>query len=371
MPFRSPCFFLVAVLSAVVSSAWAQERYVADDFTPEWTVFDDGVYRPYERERDAGTDVVYFTLDAGLHRNAGVRISGRHVEAVFVNGKLVASGDVREVTYDIDSLANHFPGRLLHFGLYASHIYPENLKVSLVSADVRPAARSEEIVRPRTYFHDFVVSGIILLFILLIVVTQLTKVPISFFFTRRMFSTHESEEVQLYTRIASTTNILFYVFTSLVIAFYLMILFRSSGDRYVLGLANQADSYFGTVLKWGRLGSILLVAFFLKIGLVMLMSRTFGLGEYVGFQVVNWMRLMLVSFGILTVIEVVYFMSGGLSAAVYTAFMWGFVLVLIAWVIIFFAKVARRPGYSLFHIISYLCTTEVLPLLISVKLLFH
>jgi hypothetical protein len=370
MRFCRPCFFLIALLSAGLSSVWAQQGYVTQDLTPQWTVFDDGGYRPYERERDAGIDVIYFTVDAGLHKDARVQISGRHARAIFINGKLVASGDVQDVTYDVDSLADRFPGRLLHFGIYASHIYPENLKVSLISPGTVVSSGPAEIARPRSYFHDFVVSGIILLFILLIVVTQLTKVPIAFF-TRRIFSTHESEEVQLYTRIASTTNILFYVFTSLVIAFYLMIIYRSSGDKYVLGLATQAETYFGTVLKWGRLGSILLVAFFLKVGLVMLMSRTFGLWEYLGFQVVNWMRLMLVSFGILTVVEVVYFLSGGMSAAVYAAFVWAFVGVLAAWVIVFFAKVARRPGYSLFHIISYLCTTEVLPLLISVKLLFH
>lgn len=371
MPFRSPCLLLIAILTVAVSSAWAQQGYLVQDLTPDWKVFDDGEYRPFVRERDAGADVVYFDVDVGVHRNAKVRISGRHVEAIFVNGSLVTSGDVRNATYDVDSLANRFPGRILHFGVYASDIYPENLDVSLLTPGVRQATGPEEIVRPRTYFRDFVVSGIILLFILLIVVTQLTKVPIGFFFTRRMFATHESEEVQLYTRIASTTNTLFYVLTSLVIAFYLMILFRASGDRYVLGLANQAETYFGTVLKWGRLGSILLIALLLKVGLVMLMSRTFGLWEYHGFQVVNWMRLMLVSFGILAVVEVVYFLSGGLSVAVYTAFKWGFVGVLIAWVIVFFTKVARRPGYSLFHIISYLCATEVLPLLISVKLLFH
>ncbi|HEY8513362.1 MAG TPA: DUF4271 domain-containing protein [Cyclobacteriaceae bacterium] len=371
MPFRSPCFLLVAVLSVVVSSAWAQLGYVTEDLTSEWKVFDDGAYRPYVRERDAGTDVVYFEVDVGVHRNAQVRISGRHVNAIFVNGSLIASGDIRDVRYRVDSLAIRSPGRILHFGVHASDIYPENLNTSLLSPGVAQASGPEVIVRPRTYFRDFVVSGIILLFILLIVVTQLTKVPISFFFTRRMFAAHESEEVQLYTRLASTTNILFYVFTSLVLAFYLMILFKASGERYVLGLANQAETYFGTVLKWGRMGAILLVAFLLKIGLVMLMSRTFGLWEYLGFQVVNWMRLMLVSFGILAVIEVVYFLSGGMSTAVYAAFMWGFAGVLIAWVIVFFAKVARRPGYSLFHIISYLCATEVLPLLVSVKLLFH
>src|SRR5690606_34807417 len=82
MPFRSPCFLLVAVLRVVVSSAWAELGYVTEDLTSEWKVFDDGAYRPYVRERDAGTDVVYFEVDVGVHRNAQVRISGRHVNAI-------------------------------------------------------------------------------------------------------------------------------------------------------------------------------------------------------------------------------------------------------------------------------------------------
>src|SRR5690606_25671163 len=158
---------------------------------------------------------------------------------------------------------------------------------------------------------------------------------------------------------------------SLVIGFYLMIIFRFTGDRLVTGLDYSADTYFGTILKWGKLSTVLLGAFFIKIGWILLFSYTFGIREYFGFQVVNWMRLVMVVLGILTIVAVVYFLWGGIDEDVYLMFLWGLVATLSAWLVIFFAKVARRSGFSLFHIFSYLCATEVILLLVAVKLLFH
>lgn len=372
MGLRHPISVILLLIAGLMLSSFAGDRlYVVSDLQEDWLVFDDGEYRPFVEQADAGTDAVYFQLDVSKHKGRYVQIGGKYVKAVFINGKLVASGDLGNVTYSLDSLRDKFYSSFLSFGVYAEDIYPENLKSVLVSSERQVVAETADVKRPRTYFHDFAISGIIFLFILLIVITQLTKVPLSFFFARRMFSSHESEEVQLYTRIASTTNILFYVFTSLIIAYYLMIVFRFTGDRLVTGLDYSSDTYFGTILKWGKLSTVLLIAFFVKIGLILLFSYTFGMREYLGFQVVNWMRLMMVVLGVLTVLLVVYFLWGGISEWVYVAFLWGLIGTLSAWLIIFFAKVARRPGFSLFHIFSYLCATEVIPLLISIKLLFH
>ncbi len=372
MGLRHPISIALSVIAGLMLSSFAADSlYVVSDLQEDWLVFEDGKYRPFVEQEDAGTDAVYFQLDASKYKGKHVQIGGKYVKAVFINGKLVASGDLRNVTYSLDSLRDKFYSSFLSFGVYAEDIYPGNLRSVLVSGERPVVAETADVERPRTYFHDFAISGIIFLFILLIVITQLTKVPLSFFFARRMFSSHESEEVQLYTRIASTTNILFYVFTSLIIAFYLMIVFRFTGDRLVTGLNYSSDTYFGTILKWGKLSTVLLIAFFVKIGLILLFSYTFGMREYLGFQVVNWMRLMMVVLGVLTVVLVVYFLWGGISEWVYVAFLWGLIGTLSAWLIIFFAKVARRPGFSLFHIFSYLCATEVIPLLISVKLLFH
>ena len=372
MHFRHPLKVAFLVFAGLLFSSFAAERlYVVDDLQDEWLVFEGGEYRPFERASDSGGEAIYFQLDATKHKGEYIQIGGKYVKALFINGKLVASGDLQNATYNLDSLGNKFYSSFLSFGVYAADIYPENLKSVLLSPEKPVSSGVGDVKRPRTYFNDFVVSVTIFLFVLLIVITQLTKVPLSFFFARRMFSGHESEEVQLYTRIASTTNILFYIFTSMIIGFYLMVIFRFTGDRFVTGLDYSSDTYFGTILKWGKLSTVLLVAFFGKIGLILLFSYTFGMLEYLGFQVVNWMRLVMVILGMLTLVLVVYFLSRGISESVYVAFLWGLVGVLSAWLIIFFAKVARRPGFSLFHIFSYLCATEVIPLLISVKLLFH
>lgn len=372
MRFRHLLTVVFLVFAGLLFSSFAAERlYVVHDLEDDWLIFDNGSFRPFAPNMDSGTDAVYIRLDVNEHRGEYVQLGGKYVRAIFINGKLVESGDLRNVTYSIDSLRDKFYSSFLSIGIYADDIYAGNLKSLLVSTRRPPLAETVEVERPRTYFHDFVVSGMIFLFVLLIVIAQLTKVPLSFFFSRRMFSGHESEEVQLYTRLASTTNILFYVFTSLIAGFYLMIIFRFTGDRFVTGLDYSSDSYFGAILKWGKLSTMLLVAFFLKIGLVLVFSYAFGMREYFGFQVVNWMRLVMVVLGVLTLVLVVYFLSRGVSESLYVAFLWGFVLVLTAWLLIFFAKVARRPGVSLFHIFSYLCATEVIPLLIAVKLLFH
>ncbi|HLT73058.1 MAG TPA: DUF4271 domain-containing protein [Cyclobacteriaceae bacterium] len=372
MRFRHLTKVAFLLFAGLLLSSFATETlYVVDDLQDDWLVFDGGEYRPFAPETDSGTEAIYFQLDATRHKGDYVQIGGKYVKALFINGKLVASGDLRNATYSLDSLRNKFYSSFLSFGVYADDIYPGNLRSALVSAEKQVSSGRADVERPRTYFHDFVVSVMIFLFVLLIVIAQLTKVPLSFFFARRMFSSHESEEVQLYTRIASTTNILFYIFTSLIVGFYLMIIFRFTGDRFVTGLDYSSDTYFGTILKWGKLSTVLLVAFFIKIGLILIFSYTFGMREYLGFQVVNWMRLVMVVLGVLTIVLVVYFLSRGITESVYVAFLWGLPGVLSAWLIIFFAKVARRAGFSLFHIFSYLCATEVIPLLISVKILFH
>jgi hypothetical protein len=64
-------------------------------------------------------------------------------------------------------------------------------------------------------------------------------------------------------------------------------------------------------------------------------------------------------------------LSRGVGNSVYAGFFWAITFVLIIWLIILFTRVARRLDYPMFHIISYLCATEIIPLLITVKLLYH
>jgi len=64
-----------------------------------------------------------------------------------------------------------------------------------------------------------------------------------------------------------------------------------------------------------------------------------------------------------------YFILYGTSSAVYETLLQITSAMLIAWPIIIFLKFYRRVNTSLFHIFSYLCATELIPLLITLNVL--
>ena len=67
----------------------------------------------------------------------------------------------------------------------------------------------------------------LILISVLIVVDQLNpKLSSDYFSIIKMFFMREGEDSQIHSRITSSINILFYVYCSLMIGYYLMIIFR-------------------------------------------------------------------------------------------------------------------------------------------------
>jgi hypothetical protein len=193
----------------------------------------------------------------------------------------------------------------------------------------------------------------------------------SYFSVKRLFSSLDIDDTQQYTRVISGSNILLFIFISLLISLYLTIVFQFTIDQFDIAWTFNATSFWGAVEQWMKLTLFLLLAFVIKILAVFVMSRIFDLKELLGFQIFNWVRIMLVAFGILSIFLITFFLSRGVGNSVYLGFFWAITFVLIIWLLILFARVARRLDYPMFHIISYLCATEIIPLLITVKLLYH
>jgi hypothetical protein len=234
-----------------------------------------------------------------------------------------------------------------------------------------PDTSIRNIKKPNTFFRDFVVIAVLVLLILFIVVTQLTKLSQNYFSIKRLFSSLDIDDTQQYTRVISCSNILLFTFISLLLSLYLAIIFHFTTDRFDIAWIFNSATFWEAIEQWMKLTLILLLAFVLKILLVFIMSRIFDLKELLGFQIFNWVRIMLVAFGILSICLITFFLSRGVGNSVYAGFFWAITFVLIIWLIILFTRVARRLDYPMFHIISYLCATEIIPLLITVKLLYH
>ena len=128
------------------------------------------------------------------------------------------------------------------------------------------------------------------------------KLASDYFSIIKMFFMREGEDSQNYSRITSSINILFYVYCSLMIGYYLMIIFRFIPSHYVVALGFQADTFGGAMFLWIKLSAIILTIVFLKVVLVYCLAIMFGLTEIAGIHIFNWVRLLLVVFGSLTIL---------------------------------------------------------------------
>ncbi len=181
----------------------------------------------------------------------------------------------------------------------------------------------------------------------------------------------EGEDSQIHSRITSSINILFYVYCSLMIGYYLMIIFRFIPSYYVVALAFQSDSFGNAMLLWIKLSAIVLMIIFLKVVLVYCLSIMFGLTEIAGIHIFNWIRLLLIVFGVLTLLLFLYFIWHGHNETFHIILLKIISWLLVGWMILIILKLSKRMSHSMFHLFSYICATELIPLLITIKVLYN
>jgi len=110
---------------------------------------------------------------------------------------------------------------------------------------------------------------------------------------------------------------------------------------------------------------------FIKIALVYGLSFVFGMPEIGGIHFFNWVRLLLGVFGILTVVLFLYFISHGQQQLFYIIILRMISWVLAGWMVLIIFKLYRQAGHSMFHLFSYICATELIPFLITIKVLYY
>ena len=221
--------------------------------------------------------------------------------------------------------------------------------------------------KKETFFRDFVITAVLILFIFLTSTIRLNpRLSSDYFSITKIFSLREyDDDDQLYNRLTSG-NILFYIFTSLILAFFIIVI----NQFIAIGIpAIRIDDYLSGLLSWLKVSAIIVGFLFVKMIVIYLVAYLFGIRDASGFHFFNFTRLLLVSVGILTLIIAVYYILHGQQKGFYF-FLYEFVgWILFGWIILFFLKLSNRVQHSLFHLFSYICATEIIPFLLIVKVL--
>jgi hypothetical protein len=142
-------------------------------------------------------------------------------------------------------------------------------------------------------------------------------------------------------------------------------------DAYALPLYFKINGFWSAIGQWLKISTIILAIFFVKILLVFSFTRLFGLKGLTRVHFFNWVRLLLIGIGTFSVMLFVYYISRGRNTDIFIVFLSLIIATLAAWIFIVLLKLAGKSEHSMFHLFSYICATEVLPLLITIRVLFQ
>lgn len=334
--------------------------------------YDDGEYKPVTSHRDVD-NTIYFTIESTRFPGAQISLSSSKPFFLFINGQLAARLEGHS-SFSVDSLMSRYSSSSLIVSIYQPNINLSDLNTAVVLSTPGEASNAVVVdqLKPTTFFRDFViVSSLFITIIFLLVININPKLASDYFSVTRIFSLRDTDDAHSSTRLAAGADFQFYLVCSLLIGFYIMIVSEHLPTSYLLPLYFKGTSFWSCVVLWLKCSVIILAILLLRIVLIYTLTRLFGLKGLGRVHFFNWLRLILVVLGTASVVLFAYFILRGQNIQVFEIFMSLIVGVLTAWIIIAFLKLNGKTEHAMFHLFSYICATEIIPLLITFKVLFH
>jgi hypothetical protein len=345
----------------------AQENSIEKkNLQSDWLVNNGSQYTAFQKA-DLPLRTIYFSVKPDNFRGDYLFVTDRKEFSLLINGKLLID-QTKKAVLSLDSLQRIFPESTFFVAVHGSeNVNPETLHTVLFSKVVVANLLAEEKQLPRkTSFRDFVVIGILILFIFLVGVIRLNpRLSSDYFSVTKLFSLRDTDSDQFYYRITSG-NILFYLLISLALAFVIILI----GQFVEIGIRDLTTADFSvSMLIWLRVCLVIFAFLFIKMFLVHTVASLFGIREIAGFHFFNFTRLLLVSVGLLTLVIGTYNLLRGQQPEVYNVMLNVLTWITGGWVILLFLKLTNRVTYAVFHLFSYICATEIIPFLLIVKVL--
>lgn len=356
---------VVLLLFSQKFGAQPDEVVVIKDLKPDWKVISNSQYLEYDQSKYIST--IYFLVDANLFGGASLWIESEKTFSVFIGGKLISTQDNGVLLYDIDSLSSLYSSPL-DFSIRRRNV-AMSTKLVIKNGKVESA---DLIERKGEYFLDFSILASVLLLIFFIVLLRTNpKLTFDYLNFTRLFSVQEHEENIMALRITSSVNLLYYTFASLLSSLQLMLIFQFASAKSSLATIFQVNSLGESFYQWLWLSAIILGILFAKLILIGSISYLYKSTEIAALQFFNFIRLFIFTFGVISIVLIFFFMNKVIDPTWYFNLFYLITAIFIFWEIIIFLKLMARLPFRIFHLFFYLCASELIPLVILLKVVFY
>ncbi len=352
---------LTFFIALIVSLPGISQRMITQDLRPDWQVQRQEKLEKYTGQKSR---TIYFTLSR-KSLGSSLMIQDRYPFSLFINGKL--SGRYKDnLTLRVDSLWVLYQGKLFIAVHQERPIY--SLQTLLVSKTSQ--ADFDNPPRSGNFFSDFVIIASLLLLVALIGLLRVnTGLTLDYLNVIKLFSLQDRDESTVASRIGASINLFFFALIGFFLGLILLIIFNIAPDQVRFAGNFIFNSTPQAFLYWVLLSAIILALLVTKLVLIASFSLLFGLRDSVRFQFFNFVRLLFVTAGLMACIATVYFIFHLQGPNLFYSLLTTGSLFIVIGILFLFLKLLARTSFPVFHLFSYLCATEIIPLVILGRIL--
>jgi len=337
---------LVLTVSSIQKGA-EKEFQVIESLAPRMKIFNNPAAR-------------HLSINLTQKPGSYLRINSDENFYLFINSVFVAHG--HSLMLRADSLKEKYPN-VVFLSVYQKKNI-DDLEIQWVSSAAHNGFYNPK--RPVDSFSNFILIASILLIIFFTSLLRTNpQLTLDYLDVIKLFSFRESEDGLIALRITSSVNLLFYFFASMTISFVLITASHFTKDNFSI------SSGIGTInsisWKWLVLSAGIFALLLLKLGLAAALAKLFDWKDIAGYQFFYFVRMLVLSLALFAIVSVAGF-AFGMQVNFIKLIEAGCVMLLLGAVLLYFKLLARAPFRS-FHLFSYLCVSEIFPLVILIKVL--
>jgi len=341
---------------------------VVKDLREEWMVQDHSLYRKFE-----GGDVksIYFSLDANSLKGDFLRVADDEPFGVFINQKLVTEKNRGQVVFRIDSLSTLYSTSLA-IAVFQKRGISSLSTTLILPPPVISGFDQNPIPRKVNFFLDFaLVTALMVSAYLAFLMATNPRLTFDYLNASKLFSVQEREENLLASRVTARVNLLFYLFCCLFCSITLLVVFHLTNDLVPLAHHFPIRSIWEGFFQWIKLAVIIASVLIGKMVIVFIFSELFKVKDAAAIQYFHFIRALILAAVLITVISMVNFIFKGPVGGLHFILLRTGAAVLVLSAVMMYLKLLGLARYHFFHLFSYLCASEIVPLVILLEVLLY
>jgi hypothetical protein len=242
----------------------------------------------------------------------------------------------------------------------------------LLPAPAHTVVDQDPVLRKGNFFLDFaLITALIVSIYLAFLMGTNPRLTFDYLNASKLFSVYEREENLLASRVTARVNLLFYLFCSLYCSLTLLVVFHLGNDLIPLARYFPIRSTGEGFLQWIKLSAVVASLLFVKMVIVFILSELFSVKDAAAIQYFQFIRALILAAGLITLISILNFIFKGQAGGLHFLLLRIGAAVLVLSAGMMYLKLLGLTRYHFFHLFSYLCASEIIPLVILLRILLY